>query len=120
MDSKKQLLNHQEQAQELVMLKLSRLKLSHLPRHNHQAQKLNLPNNNQQLKQSLLMMMTYMVRLMEIPNNKNRNQMVEQKTKTAMTLVTTMQITTEAMTQMLEPVRVALVATRSKSLPSNE
>ena len=57
----------------------------------------------------------------QLPNSHlSRTVRAQLKTKTVMTLATTMQITTEAMTLMLEPVRVVLVATRSRSQPSSE
>lgn len=57
----------------------------------------------------------------QLPNShRSRTVRVQLETKTVMTLATTMQITTEAMTLMLVPVRVVLVATKSRSLPSSE
>ena len=57
----------------------------------------------------------------QLPNSHlSRTVRVQLETKTVMTLATTMQITTEAMTLMLVPVRVVLVATRSRSQPLSE
>ena len=57
----------------------------------------------------------------QLPNSHlSRTVRVQLQTKTVMTLGTTMQITTEATTLMLVPVRVVLVATRSRSQPSSE
>jgi len=109
------------------------LKLNHNQEHNNQLRhnlqlnhsqvlKLNLLRLNQ-LKLSLLMTLIFMEKLNQMLNLQllnNRSQMVQLETKTIMTLATTMQITTEVMTLMLEPVRVVLVATRSRSQPSSE
>ena len=116
---------------ELVLLKLNHNQLEHSNQHRHnlqlkhsqqQALKLNLHRLNQ-LKLSLLMTQTFMEKVNQMHNLQllnNRNQMVQLETKTVMTLATTMQITMEARTLMLEPVRVVLVATRSRSQPSSE
>ena len=104
---------------ELVQLKHNRLEPN---QHRHNllvAQKLSLPRF--QLKPNLPMMDRSQMLNRQLPNSHlSRTVRAQLKTKTVMTLATTMQITTEAMTLMLEPVRVVLVATRSRSQPLNE
>ena len=56
----------------------------------------------------------------KLHNNHSQMVLAQLETKTVMTLATTMEITMKAMTLMLEPVRVVLVATRSRSQPSSE
>merc|ERR1712060_43348 len=100
----------------LNQLLLSQLKLNPMLRLSQQ--RLNRPKLNQKLLQATnRLMLTQMLALLR---NNNHSQMVELEIKAVMTLATMRRTITEAMTLMLEPVLVVLVATRLRSQPSSE
>ena len=89
----------------------------------------NLPKQNQlqQHRLNLSTMMIYMLprimpslpKLMHLSSS-SQSQMMGPQTKTVMTLATTKEVITKARTLTLEPVRVVLVAIRSRSPPLSE